>query len=382
VTTLFGQEPLGLAPRMSATVSPSAPAAAESREPVPGEPSRQAEVEREEQVSPQAMATPEAVTKSAAAEQAGRQPESPPAWREEVAARVEKFRRRRSRLQRGADEDVNLDLDFEGTGASPRESPLPEDASPSGRGETDFGLASATEAAALDSLTLETTRGTATDGTAHLDVSLGDRPPARRAPQAWDMLTAKEGPGEPFLADAESALQLEDQPRHGGMDAPLTGILFEPGESSPQPGSVESEANEVHPASLGWRFLAALVDGLILLVSAVLFGATFWLAGGRLSPHPVNIAVLSLIAVFLFLSYFGCFTVVTAATPGLSCVGIRVCNLDGAPPTGRESWWRAFGYLVSAAALLLGFVWALFDGEGLTWHDHMSGTLLVRARGR
>jgi hypothetical protein len=41
--------------------------------------------------------------------------------------------------------------------------------------------------------------------------------------------------------------------------------------------------------------------------------------------------------------------------------------------------WRAFGYLVSTGALLLGFVWALVDSDGFTWHDRMSGTFLAIA---
>jgi hypothetical protein len=43
----------------------------------------------------------------------------------------------------------------------------------------------------------------------------------------------------------------------------------------------------------------------------------------------------------------------------------------------RQSFWRAFGYLVSASAFFLGFVWALVDSEGLTWHDRMSDTFLA-----
>jgi uncharacterized RDD family membrane protein YckC len=196
------------------------------------------------------------------------------------------------------------------------------------------------------------------------------------------MLGTEEGQGGPVLADAEAVSQLEDQPRSQGMNAAPVEIVFEADEPSPGLGVAKFVPVQIQPAPLGRRFLAALVDGVILLVAAALFGVTFWLAGGRLSPHPVNLAVLGLIAVSLFLAYFGCFTLVTAATPGLSYLGIRVCNLDGTPPTGLESWWRAFGYLVSAAALLLGFVWAVFDSEGLTWHDRMSDTFLVRARDR
>ena len=60
-------------------------------------------------------------------------------------------------------------------------------------------------------------------------------------------------------------------------------------------------------------------------------------------------------------------------------MGIEVRNLEGRFPTPREAFWRAFGYLVSSAALMLGFVWALVDSEGLTWHDRISGTFLAAA---
>ena len=82
-------------------------------------------------------------------------------------------------------------------------------------------------------------------------------------------------------------------------------------------------------------------------------------------------------AVFLVLVYFGAFTAIIASTPGLLWMGIEVRNISGGPPTLRQSFWRAFGCLVSASAMLLGFVWALFDNDSLTWHDRMSETYLA-----
>jgi uncharacterized RDD family membrane protein YckC len=130
---------------------------------------------------------------------------------------------------------------------------------------------------------------------------------------------------------------------------------------------------------MGRRFLGGLVDALVLLVSAGLFALIYWWAGGRLTPNPLNLAVVGFIGVLMSLAYFGVFTVLTSTTPGLLWVGIEVRNLQGNPPTPRQACWRAFGYLVSTSALLLGFVWALVDSEGLTWHDRMSDTFLASA---
>lgn len=130
-------------------------------------------------------------------------------------------------------------------------------------------------------------------------------------------------------------------------------------------------------APVGSRFLAGIMDTAVLAVGALLFSLIFWGAGGHLSPRPVNFAVLGVITLFLIFSYFGLFTALTSTTPGLLLMGFEVRNLRGLHPTPQESCWRAFGVLVSSSALMLGFIWAWVDSEGLTWHDRMSGTFVT-----
>ena len=352
-----------------AATPPALAAPAEPEVSLHYEPPPQEEGQHEEAVTPPVLPAPEVLTAAAAAVEPAPPLESPPAWREELAERVENFRRRRARLQRGADEDVNLDLDFESARTTSGEPATEQATTPLGRGSAELEPAVSAPPGALDSFTLETaTKGGEAGRVPHFDVALGEHSAAERPAPAWDLFSTDDRQRPPLSAEAEAAAPVE--------------IVLEPDESRHEARHAAAEAAHIHPASVGWRFLAAIVDGFILLVAAALFGVTLWLAGARLSPHPLNLAVLGFIALFLFLSYFGWFTALTATTPGLCCVGIRVCNVDGVPPTWRESWWRAFGYLVSAAALLLGFLWAVLDSEGLTWHDRMSGTFLVRADNR
>jgi uncharacterized RDD family membrane protein YckC len=119
-----------------------------------------------------------------------------------------------------------------------------------------------------------------------------------------------------------------------------------------------------------------MLDALALLVAGGLFALIFWRAGGRLSTQPLNLCVVGFIAAFFVMAYFGLFTALTSTTPGLLWLGIEVRSLDGTFPLPTQAFWRAFGYLVSTGALMLGFVWALVDSDGLTWHDRMSGTFL------
>lgn len=136
-----------------------------------------------------------------------------------------------------------------------------------------------------------------------------------------------------------------------------------------------------HPLDLmGRRFAAGLVDASVLLSGVGVFAAIFWLVRPRtatVSFRPVSLIAMGVIAVFLVTFYFGTSVALSASTPGLAWMGLEVRNLDGEAPSTQESCWRAFGYLVSASALFLGFVWALLDSDGLTWHDLMSGTYVT-----
>ena len=157
-------------------------------------------------------------------------------------------------------------------------------------------------------------------------------------------------------------------------------IVVESAESGAPSAASQLEEEAFQVAALGPRFLAGMIDGLLLLLSAGLFAFIFRFAGGHLRLVPLNLAVLGVIATIFIWSYFGMFTALTATTPGLSWMGIEARNMEGWPPDRRESLLRAFGYLVSLSAFLLGFFWALVDGESLTWHDRISGTFLTPAR--
>jgi uncharacterized RDD family membrane protein YckC len=93
--------------------------------------------------------------------------------------------------------------------------------------------------------------------------------------------------------------------------------------------------------------------------------------------HSLDFGIVISAAGFFLLLYFALFTALAFATPGQSALALRVRTLDGETPEPAAAIWRAFGYLVSTAALMLGFLWAALDSDGLAWHDRMSGTCLV-----
>jgi uncharacterized RDD family membrane protein YckC len=270
-----------------------------------------------------------------------------PAWREELSQRVENFRRRRARLRGSSDSNSNLEFDFaeSSLAEAPEESDIPLveplDVPEGIDAELSLPHAHAPETAAVDSVELQ-----AGGNVAGLqEISDFETEPSEFAPHPIPRSVH-------FVLDSAPPLET---PEFTTLPA------------------------EISMAPMSRRFLGGMIDVLVLLLAAGVFALIFWRAGGHLSPNTLNLAIGAFIAMLLALAYFGVFTALTSTTPGLLWVGVEVRSLQGGHPTLRQSLWRAFGYLVSASALLLGFVWALVDSEGLTWHDRMSDTFLASA---
>ena len=270
-----------------------------------------------------------------------------PSWRQELSERVQNFRRRRARLRNEPPPEESLDFEFE-----------PREMSASPERSVEEILEFPQNGPAVDAeITPSATRQDLTQ---------------QSAAQGLE----KDGEGleiaEPARAQAD---QLPIKPAAPAGD-PLELVVGPSDADTPETLS-QMEFQALPVASLGRRFQAGLVDGLLLLLGAGLFALIFWRAGGHLTPVPANLTILAFIAVFYVWAYFGLFTALTFSTPGLAWMGIEVRNMEGWHPNLRESLLRAFGYLVSISALMLGFLWALVDTESFTWHDWISGTFLT-----
>jgi uncharacterized RDD family membrane protein YckC/uncharacterized Zn finger protein (UPF0148 family) len=130
-------------------------------------------------------------------------------------------------------------------------------------------------------------------------------------------------------------------------------------------------------ASLHERREAGLLDAVFLAISYVGFVGLFHSLGGRLSFTKVDGAVFAATFFLLYTIYFSIFTFFGGATPGMQLRGLYVVRLDGRLAETRQLLWRTFGYLLSGGALMMGFLWALWDDDRFTWHDRMSHTYVT-----
>jgi uncharacterized RDD family membrane protein YckC len=132
-------------------------------------------------------------------------------------------------------------------------------------------------------------------------------------------------------------------------------------------------------ASLAARRWAGIIDALFLGLTCAGFMGLFRSLGGQMTLEKTDAIIYLAVAYLFYALYFFLFTVMAGATPGMQFRGLTVVRLDGSLPDTRQLLWRNFGYLLSGATLMLGFVWAIWDEDHFTWQDRMSQTYITAA---
>jgi uncharacterized RDD family membrane protein YckC len=124
--------------------------------------------------------------------------------------------------------------------------------------------------------------------------------------------------------------------------------------------------DEYELADVGVRFIAIIIDGMILgFITGLLFGA------GREVGGSIGFLISVAYNWFFWTRWDG-------QTPGKRMMGLRVIKADGTKMTDVDALIRGVGYYISGFIMGLGYIWALFDEQKRAWHDLFAGTLVVK----
>jgi uncharacterized RDD family membrane protein YckC len=141
-----------------------------------------------------------------------------------------------------------------------------------------------------------------------------------------------------------------------------------------------TEQTGLYPvASIDERRIAGLIDTGCLLFAYGAFLTLFGSLGGQFTFSKLSAAVCVATFVIVYLQYFALFTVFGGTTPGMMLRGLHVVSFSGESPAPRQMLWRSVGYMLSAGSFFMGFLWAMWDEDALTWHDRLSHTYLCPA---
>lgn len=132
----------------------------------------------------------------------------------------------------------------------------------------------------------------------------------------------------------------------------------------------------MHNATLARRLGAMIYDSLLVLALMVLPTLAFIAARGGQPVEPGENSyfqvILLLVAYIFFVGYWSRH----GRTLGMQSWRIQLETKEGNKPDFARSSLRFLAAIVSLLPFGLGFIWQLWDKEGLAWHDRLSGTRL------
>jgi len=109
------------------------------------------------------------------------------------------------------------------------------------------------------------------------------------------------------------------------------------------------------------RFAAAFLDGLIV--------------GGIPSIFFKDYGTLSFL---IGLAYSVWMLSTYQATVGMMVLKIKITKESGSKVTYKDAILRYFAAILSAVALLVGYLWMIWDDKKQTWHDKLAQTVVIQ----
>ena len=182
------------------------------------------------------------------------------------------------------------------------------------------------------------------------------------------------------IAIGRSAKQQATEKSPMEIDVSLLPETETPSHEQPLVGDSQSPPGLYPVASMDDRRIAAVIDLFCLLFAYGGFLGLFGSLGGHFTLSKLSVAVCASTFAIVYLQYFALFTIFGGTTPGMMMRGLQVVSFSGDTPAPRQMLLRSAGYLLSAGTFFLGFLWAMWDEDELTWHDRLSRTYLSAAQ--
>jgi uncharacterized RDD family membrane protein YckC len=128
------------------------------------------------------------------------------------------------------------------------------------------------------------------------------------------------------------------------------------------------------------RFVALLIDSIILAIVSILIGFVLGLFLGVLGAEPEQAAVVgNVVGILIAWLYFALQeSSPKQATIGKQAMGISVSDLNGDRITFARATGRYFAKILSGIILLIGYIMAAFTEKRQALHDMIAGTVVVK----
>lgn len=157
----------------------------------------------------------------------------------------------------------------------------------------------------------------------------------------------------------------------------LDGLQLDPVKSSDEVRDREYVDLPFRAVRIAQRVVAGMIDGAIAGVGVAVFGAVAYKIIPQLAITKPLILAAVVIAGLLWSVYQYLFVVYAGRTFGMMATKIQLRTFKGKTPTLRQRRKRVLGFYLSLLSLGMGLMWVLVDVDALCWHDRLSQTYLA-----
>ena len=133
-------------------------------------------------------------------------------------------------------------------------------------------------------------------------------------------------------------------------------------------------------AMINQRVFGGIVDAGVVLAAFGAFAVIFFQMSSNVSfGKPAFLAAVAIPAIF-WMVYQYVFLTYSGQTLGMMLAHMSLVNFEGGRPDQRRRRQRAISMIVSLISGGVGFGWALLDPDTLCWHDSISRTYVTQDR--
>jgi hypothetical protein len=161
----------------------------------------------------------------------------------------------------------------------------------------------------------------------------------------------------------------------------LGGITIEPAQQ-PELEKRPGIDTPLQGTPLGRRVFCATIDGVIIATACALFGFIFWKVTAIRPPRFQMLGIAAGLSSLFWAGYQYLLVVYSGTTPGLCLARLELARFDGSPASRRLRRWRVLASFLSAASLGMGYAWVFLDEDSLCWHDRITHTYLAPRKHR
>jgi len=144
------------------------------------------------------------------------------------------------------------------------------------------------------------------------------------------------------------------------------------------------EERTITVVGIGPRLVARLIDTVLIFALSFIVAAAAGIVGQFIGMYSANTqawgSFFTVAAGLIFsFAYYVWAWKKDGQTLGDTLLSLKIVTAEGSPPSTGQAVVRYFGYLVSALALSLGFLWIAIDKRRQGWHDKIARTYVIPA---